>query len=102
VFWFVADNEQATGNVRLQCQLVKDLLCTGIATLGLYFLFCRLRTGSGRHRGLERMGKLSCRLGAGISIASHQTMTVNPFEITRHLSILKNILRWELKSHVAT
>jgi hypothetical protein len=29
-------------------------------------------------------------------------MTVNPFEITRHLSILKNILRWELKSHVAT
>jgi hypothetical protein len=29
-------------------------------------------------------------------------MTVNRFEITRHLSILKNILRWELKSHVAT
>jgi hypothetical protein len=29
-------------------------------------------------------------------------MTVKTFEITRNLSILKNALRWELKSHAAT
>jgi len=50
VFWFVADNEEVTGNVQLQCQLVKTFYAPGCCNAGLYFLFCRLRTGSGRRR----------------------------------------------------
>ncbi len=30
LFWFVADNEQTTGNVQLQCYLVRDLLLKGV------------------------------------------------------------------------
>ena len=43
VFWFVADNEMTTGNVQLQCDLVRDLLFTGILQRWAYisyFAYC--------------------------------------------------------------
>jgi hypothetical protein len=39
VFWFVADNEQTTGNVQLQCYLVKDLLLAGVLQRWAYISF---------------------------------------------------------------
>jgi len=44
VFWFVADNEQTTGNVQFQCYLVRDLLLKGILQRWAYvsyFSACR-------------------------------------------------------------
>jgi len=39
VFWFVADNEQTTGNVRFQCDLVRDLLLKGVLQRWAYISY---------------------------------------------------------------
>ena len=52
VFWFVADNEQTTGNVQFQCYLVRDL-----------------PAGAGRSRFRAHEGA-DCGLGAGVSTAA--------------------------------
>jgi hypothetical protein len=39
VFWFVADNEQTTGNVQFQCYLVRDLLLKGILQRWAYISY---------------------------------------------------------------
>src|SRR5208282_5707826 len=39
VFWFVADNEQTTGNVQFQCYLVRDLLLKGVLQRWAYISY---------------------------------------------------------------
>jgi hypothetical protein len=58
MFWFVADNEQTTGNVQLQCYLVKDLLCAGVLQRWAY-VSCFAICAPGQEDGaFERMEKL--------------------------------------------
>jgi hypothetical protein len=39
VFWFVADNEQTTGNVQFQCYLIRDLLFKGVLQRWAYISY---------------------------------------------------------------
>jgi hypothetical protein len=59
VFWFVADNEQTTGNVQLQCYLVRDLLLTGVLQRWAYISYSAYTDQPGQEDALfERMKKL--------------------------------------------
>jgi hypothetical protein len=58
VFWFVADNEQTTGNVQLQCYLVKDLLCTGVLQRWAYVSCFAVCAPGQEDAAFERMEKL--------------------------------------------
>jgi hypothetical protein len=58
VFWFVADNEQTTGNVQLQCYLVKDLLCAGVLQRWAYVSYFSVCAPGQEDAAFERMGKL--------------------------------------------
>jgi hypothetical protein len=58
VFWFVADNEQTTGNVQLQCHLVKDLLFTGVLQRWAYISCFAICASGQEDAAFERMEKL--------------------------------------------
>jgi hypothetical protein len=58
VFWFVADNEQTTGNIQLQCYLVKDLLFTGVLQRWAYVSCFAICAPGQEDVAFERMGKL--------------------------------------------
>ena len=59
VFWFVADHEQTTGNVQLQCYLVRDLLLTGVLQRWAYISYSAFTEQPGQEDALfERMKKL--------------------------------------------
>jgi hypothetical protein len=58
VFWFVADNEQTTGNVQLQCYLVKDLLCAGVLQRWAYVSCFAICAPGQEDAAFERMEKL--------------------------------------------
>jgi hypothetical protein len=58
VFWFVADNEQTTGNVQLQCYLVKDLLFTGVLQRWAYLSCFSVCAPGQEDAAFERMEKL--------------------------------------------
>ncbi len=58
VFWFVADNEQTTGNVQLQCHLVKDLLFTGVLQRWAYISCFAICAPGQEDAAFERMEKL--------------------------------------------
>jgi hypothetical protein len=58
VFWFVADNEQTTGNVQLQCNLVKDLLFTGVLQRWAYISYFSVCAPGQEDAAFERMKKL--------------------------------------------
>ena len=76
VFWFVADNEET--RQPLPAHLVAGagfVAHRRLATLGLCFVFCRVRAGPGR-RGVCAHGKIDRGLRAGISIAAGHEMTV--------------------------
>lgn len=42
VFWFVADREQATGNVQIQLEMMRDLLCRGVLQRWSYISYFTL------------------------------------------------------------
>jgi len=58
VFWFVADNEQTTGNVQLQLDLVRDLLCTGVLQRWAYLSYFAVCPPGQEEAAFERMEKL--------------------------------------------
>jgi hypothetical protein len=59
VFWFVADNEQTTSNVQLQCYLVRDLLLSGVLQRWAYISYSAYTEQPGQVDALfERMCKL--------------------------------------------
>jgi len=58
VYWFVADNEQTTGNVQLQCYLVKDLLFTGVLQRWAYITYFSVCAPGQEDAAFERMEKL--------------------------------------------
>ena len=70
MFWFVADNEQTTGNVQLQCYLVKDLLLHRALQRWAY-ISCFPVCAPGQEDARLSAWKINRRLGAGISVASH-------------------------------
>ncbi|HTY87620.1 MAG TPA: exosortase-associated EpsI family protein [Candidatus Acidoferrum sp.] len=47
-FWFVADNDQVTGNVQLQCHLIENLLLRGVLQRWAYISYFSY-TGSPEH-----------------------------------------------------
>ena len=58
VFWFVADNEETTGNVQLQCYLIKDLLFTGVLQRWAYvscFAVCAPGQEDGAFECMEKL-----------------------------------------------
>jgi hypothetical protein len=57
-FWFVADNEQTTGNVQFQCHLVKDLLLTGVLQRWAYITYFSVCLPGQEDAAFERMKKL--------------------------------------------
>lgn len=58
-FWFVADNDQTTSNVQLQCHLVKDLLFTGVLQRWAYISYFSCAFLPGQQDALgEKMQKL--------------------------------------------
>jgi hypothetical protein len=58
VFWFVADNELATGNVRLQCDLMRDLLLEGILQRWAYISYFTACAPGQEEDTFARMTKL--------------------------------------------
>ncbi|MGA2786412.1 MAG: exosortase-associated EpsI family protein [Verrucomicrobiota bacterium] len=58
VFWFVADHEQTTGNVQLQCYLMKDLLFTGVLQRWAYITYFSVCAPGQEDATFERMKKL--------------------------------------------
>jgi hypothetical protein len=73
VFWFVADNEQTTGNVQLQCYLVKDLLLApGCCNAGLIFPVLPFALPGQEDAAFERMEKL-----IAASVPEYQLPPVN-------------------------
>jgi hypothetical protein len=58
VFWFVADNEQTTGNVQLQCYLVRDLLLAGVLQRWAYIAYYSICAPGQENPTFERMKKL--------------------------------------------
>jgi len=73
VFWFVADNEQTTGNVQLQYYLAKDLLLTGVLQRWAYISYFAITEQPGQEDALfERMKKL-----IAASVPEYQLPPVN-------------------------
>ena len=58
VFWFVADNEETTGNVQLQCYLIRDLLFTGVLQRWAYILYFAACEPGQEDAAFEDMRKL--------------------------------------------
>jgi hypothetical protein len=58
LFWFVADNEQTTGNVQLQCYLVRDLLLKGVLQRWAYVSFFSACAPGQEEATFERMKQL--------------------------------------------
>jgi hypothetical protein len=58
VFWFVADNEQTTGNVQFQCYLVRDLLLKGILQRWAYISYFSVCWPGQEEATFARMKKL--------------------------------------------
>ncbi len=58
VFWFVADNEQTTGNVQFQCYLVRDLLLKGVLQRWAYISYFSACLPGQEEATFERMKKL--------------------------------------------
>jgi hypothetical protein len=58
VFWFVADNEQTTGNVQFQCYLVRDLLLKGVLQRWAYISYFSNCLPGQEDATFERMKKL--------------------------------------------
>jgi hypothetical protein len=58
VFWFVADNEQTTGNVQFQCYLVRDLLLKGVLQRWAYISYFSVCLPGQEEATFERMKKL--------------------------------------------
>jgi hypothetical protein len=55
VFWFVADNEQTTGNVQFQCYLVRDLLLKGVLQRWAYISYFSACLPGQEEAAFERM-----------------------------------------------
>jgi hypothetical protein len=58
MFWFVADNELATGNVRLQCDMMRDLLLDGILQRWAYISYFTACAPGQEEETFARMKKL--------------------------------------------
>ena len=58
VFWFVADNEQTTGNVQFQCFLLRDLLFKGVLQRWAYISYSAFCWPGQEEATFERMKKL--------------------------------------------
>ena len=58
VFWFVADNEQTTGNVQFQCYLVRDLLLKGVLQRWAYISYFSACLPGQEEATFARMKKL--------------------------------------------
>ncbi|MGA3283100.1 MAG: exosortase-associated EpsI family protein [Verrucomicrobiota bacterium] len=58
VFWFVADNEQTTGNVQFQCYLVRDLLLKGVLQRWAYISYFSTCLPGQEEATFARMKKL--------------------------------------------
>ena len=58
VFWFVADNEQTTGNVQLQTYLVRDLLLSGVLQRWAYISYFAICMPGDEDATFTRMSKL--------------------------------------------
>jgi len=58
VFWFVADNEEATGNIQLQYYLMRDLLCGGVLQRWAYISCFAVCAPGQEDAAFERMRKL--------------------------------------------
>jgi hypothetical protein len=58
VFWFVADNEQTTGNVAFQCYLVRDLLFKGVLQRWAYISYFSACPPGQEEATFERMKQL--------------------------------------------
>ena len=58
VFWFVADDEQTTGNVQFQCYLVRDLLLKGVLQRWAYISYFSVCLPGQEEATFERMKKL--------------------------------------------
>jgi hypothetical protein len=75
VFWFVADNEQTTDNVQLQCYLVRDLLLNGVLQRWAYisYSYFTFTDQPGQEdAAFERMNKL-----IAASVPEYQLPPVN-------------------------
>ena len=58
VFWFVADNERAAGNVQFQCYLVRDLLLKGVLQRWAYISYFSACLPGQEEATFEHMKKL--------------------------------------------
>jgi hypothetical protein len=58
LFWFVADNEQTTGNVQLQCYLIRDLLLKRVLQRWAYVSFFSICAPGQEETTFARMKKL--------------------------------------------
>jgi hypothetical protein len=58
VFWFVADDQQTTGNVQFQCYLVRDLLLKGILQRWAYISYFTACMPGQEEAAFARMQKL--------------------------------------------
>jgi hypothetical protein len=58
LFWFVADNEQTTGNIQLQCYLARDLLLKGVLQRWAYVSFFSVCPPGQEEATFERMKQL--------------------------------------------
>ena len=72
VFWFVADNEQTTGNVQLQYNLVKDLIFTGVLQRWAYISYFSICAPGQEDAAFERMEKL-----IAASVPEYQLPSIN-------------------------
>jgi hypothetical protein len=58
VFWYVANGEQTTSNVKLQCYLIRDLLFTGILQRWAYVSYLSFCAPGQEEATFERMKQL--------------------------------------------
>jgi hypothetical protein len=58
VFWYVADNEQTTSNIRLQGYIVRDLLLTGVLQRWAYVSYFAICAPGEEDAAFERVKKL--------------------------------------------
>jgi hypothetical protein len=58
VFWFVADNEMATHNIRLQIDLVRDLLFRGVLQRWAYMSYFAVCAPGQEEAAFERVKQL--------------------------------------------